>query len=169
MHYLIFYGNYILIGWLITILLLEQIKKRFYVPTTIISGSLHRWMKNISFGFINRLLGPILATPIIIWASELNLLHKPEWMVGVPILIINIIILDLSNYWFHRLCHKIPFLWKFHRIHHLDSAIDTTTGLRIHFGELIFLNIFRILPIIVFSITFLITHKPQPCSAAFVA
>jgi sterol desaturase/sphingolipid hydroxylase (fatty acid hydroxylase superfamily) len=32
--------------------------------------------------------------------------------------------------------HRIPFLWRFHRMHHSDPAMDATTGTRFHFGEI---------------------------------
>ncbi|OGT46949.1 MAG: hypothetical protein A3E82_02770 [Gammaproteobacteria bacterium RIFCSPHIGHO2_12_FULL_38_11] len=152
MNFILAHEDYFVIGWLIIIFSLEQIKQRFFVPT-VKDGGLHRWIKNSVFGIVNRLLGPILMLPIIVWATTLDAWHRPEWMFSVSTLIVGIMILDLSSYWFHRLSHKIPFLWRFHEIHHLDSAFDTTTGLRIHFGELVLQNFFRIIPIIAFSIS----------------
>ena len=35
-------------------------------------------------------------------------------------------------YWLHRLFHAVPLLWRVHRVHHADAAIDTSTGLRNH-------------------------------------
>jgi sterol desaturase/sphingolipid hydroxylase (fatty acid hydroxylase superfamily) len=46
----------------------------------------------------------------------------------------------------------LPFLWRFHEIHHLDSRFDSTTGLRIHFGEVVIQNIFRAFPIVLLAI-----------------
>ncbi len=152
MNFILSHENYFVIGWLIAMFSLEQIKQRFFVPMNIRDGGLYRWMKNGVFGAVNRLLGPILMLPIIMWVTAVDIWHRPEWMFDIPMLIVDIMILDLSSYWFHRLSHKIPFLWRFHEIHHLDSAFDTTTGLRIHFGELVLQNIFRSVPIVAFSI-----------------
>lgn len=51
--------------------------------------------------------------------------------------ITSIIALDLVAYGIHRLYHRVPFLWRFHRAHHSDLDIDATTSLRFHFGEVI--------------------------------
>lgn len=45
--------------------------------------------------------------------------------------------MDYTNYLWHVLNHKIPFLWRFHVVHHSDRDLDVTTALRFHFGELI--------------------------------
>lgn len=42
------------------------------------------------------------------------------------------LLLDLVIYWQHRLFHTVPLLWRFHQMHHADSHVDTTTGLRFH-------------------------------------
>jgi sterol desaturase/sphingolipid hydroxylase (fatty acid hydroxylase superfamily) len=36
------------------------------------------------------------------------------------------------QYWVHRAGHQIPLLWGWHRIHHTDTQLDATTGLRHH-------------------------------------
>ena len=45
--------------------------------------------------------------------------------------------LDYTNYLWHRLNHIIPFLWRFHLVHHTDKDLDITTAFRFHFGEMI--------------------------------
>jgi sterol desaturase/sphingolipid hydroxylase (fatty acid hydroxylase superfamily) len=40
---------------------------------------------------------------------------------------------DLWFYWSHRLEHRIPVLWTFHRIHHSDELMNASTGARDHF------------------------------------
>ena len=54
-----------------------------------------------------------------------------------------IFIFDLYIYATHRLFHKVPFLWKFHQIHHADTQLDTTTGIRFHIGELVISLLFK--------------------------
>jgi sterol desaturase/sphingolipid hydroxylase (fatty acid hydroxylase superfamily) len=53
------------------------------------------------------------------------------------------LILDLSNYLWHILNHKIAWLWRFHVVHHSDKDLDVTTAIRFHFGEMIGSVIFR--------------------------
>lgn len=47
------------------------------------------------------------------------------------------LIMDYTNYLWHVLNHKWPFLWRFHVVHHSDPDLDLTTALRFHFGEII--------------------------------
>ena len=35
-------------------------------------------------------------------------------------------------YWQHRLFHKVPFLWRLHKVHHADVHVDSSTALRFH-------------------------------------
>lgn len=39
---------------------------------------------------------------------------------------------SLAGYWVHRLMHAAPLLWRIHRVHHSDSAVDLSTSLRSH-------------------------------------
>lgn len=45
--------------------------------------------------------------------------------------------LDYTLYVWHVLVHRVPALWRFHRVHHADLDLDTSTAIRFHFGELI--------------------------------
>ena len=46
------------------------------------------------------------------------------------------VLLDYTLYLWHVLTHKVPLLWRFHRVHHADLGLDATTALRFHFGEM---------------------------------
>jgi sterol desaturase/sphingolipid hydroxylase (fatty acid hydroxylase superfamily) len=50
--------------------------------------------------------------------------------------VLGFLLLDYTLYLWHRLNHRVPFLWRFHAVHHIDLDLDSTTGLRFHFGEL---------------------------------
>ncbi len=45
-------------------------------------------------------------------------------------------LLDYTLYLWHVLTHRVPFLWRFHQVHHVDLDMDASTALRFHFGEL---------------------------------
>lgn len=47
------------------------------------------------------------------------------------------LVLDYTNYIWHILNHKIPFLWRFHLVHHTDTDLDVSTAIRFHFGEMV--------------------------------
>jgi sterol desaturase/sphingolipid hydroxylase (fatty acid hydroxylase superfamily) len=49
---------------------------------------------------------------------------------------IAFLFLDYTLWVWHWLNHKVPFLWRFHLVHHVDRDLDTSTGVRFHFGEM---------------------------------
>jgi sterol desaturase/sphingolipid hydroxylase (fatty acid hydroxylase superfamily) len=60
--------------------------------------------------------------------------------VGLPFwveVILAVILLDLAIYLQHLLMHRIPLLWRLHRVHHADLDFDLTTGTRFHTIEII--------------------------------
>jgi sterol desaturase/sphingolipid hydroxylase (fatty acid hydroxylase superfamily) len=152
LDFILSHENYFVLSWLLVLFSLEQFKKNFSISTKVYDRGLERWLKNSVFGILNKLLSPILLLPIILLATGIHLWERPTSMSKMIALVIDVIILDLASYCFHQLSHRIPFLWRFHEVHHLDSAFDATTGLRIHFGELLLQNIFRIIPIVAFAI-----------------
>ncbi|WP_295879981.1 sterol desaturase family protein [uncultured Thiohalocapsa sp.] len=50
---------------------------------------------------------------------------------------LTFVLFDLWMYAWHRANHQVPFLWRFHRVHHTDPAMDSTTALRFHPGEIL--------------------------------
>jgi sterol desaturase/sphingolipid hydroxylase (fatty acid hydroxylase superfamily) len=67
------------------------------------------------------------------WAekNQFGVLHwlGPSW--GIRFLV-SFVGIDFFEYWRHRLHHKVPFLWRLHRVHHTDPHVDTTTSIRGH-------------------------------------
>lgn len=50
---------------------------------------------------------------------------------------VALLALDYTLYLWHILVHRVPWLWRFHRVHHADLDLDASTAIRFHFGELI--------------------------------
>jgi len=63
----------------------------------------------------------------------LGVVEMPAWA-ALPL---AVLLLDLVIYWQHRLFHRIPALWRLHRVHHCDTAFDLSTGVRFHPGEIL--------------------------------
>lgn len=61
----------------------------------------------------------------------LNFLGLDGWFRFV----LAMVLLDGWMYVWHRANHMIPFLWRFHRMHHSDRHMDVTTAARFHLGE----------------------------------
>ena len=79
------------------------------------------------------------------WRSE-------AWQTGALPLVCDLLIIDALIYWWHRANHAIPFLWRFHEVHHLDTELDSTTGVRFHFGEVVLSALVRSLFVILLDI-----------------
>jgi sterol desaturase/sphingolipid hydroxylase (fatty acid hydroxylase superfamily) len=52
---------------------------------------------------------------------------------ALAMVLIPLFIHDCWFYWSHRIEHKVPLLWEFHKIHHSDELMNTTTWARDHF------------------------------------
>lgn len=78
--------------------------------------------------------------------ARFGLLH----LAGLPPLLslaAGILLLDLSFYWWHRLNHAWPLLWRFHNVHHIDPDLDSTSSFRFHAGEIAYSTAFRVVQI----------------------
>ena len=65
-------------------------------------------------------------------------------------LIVGLLLLDLVGaYLVHWVEHQIPWMWRFHIIHHSDTKVDATTALRHHPGESVFRAAFTLLAVLV--------------------
>jgi len=54
---------------------------------------------------------------------------------------------DLTQYWVHRTFHVIPFLWRFHAIHHSAGVMDWLAGSRLHLIDAIVTRAISYVPI----------------------
>ena len=96
-----------------------------------------RWVSNVALSFINtavlRFAFPMLAVGLAALMESrgwgvFNLLALPAWLE----LVAAVVLLDLAIYVQHVIFHKVPMLWRLHRLHHADIDIDVTTGVRFH-------------------------------------
>ncbi|CAN5297246.1 sterol desaturase family protein [soil metagenome] len=55
----------------------------------------------------------------------------------IPQLLLCILVADFMQYWTHRAYHEVPFLWRFHAVHHSAKTMDWLAGSRMHVLELI--------------------------------
>jgi len=138
------YGAAILITLFVILFLLES---KFILRKRVQS----KW-KRIVINFIVSIpsfaLLRILFIPLMIWLATQNqhwkfglgyVLDLPPWLWVTVVFLL----LDYSNYIWHILLHKLPFLWRFHLVHHTDLDLDITTAFRFHFGEMIGSVLFR--------------------------
>ena len=107
----------------------------FFTTTTAIIG--------FGFAFL------LLKSTLYVGGEQIGVIH----IFNLPIwadVIISLLLLDLIGaYLVHFIQHKIPWMWKFHLVHHSDMNVDVTTGLRHHPGETVFRIIFTIIGVFV--------------------
>ncbi|MEL7296078.1 MAG: sterol desaturase family protein [Pseudomonadota bacterium] len=85
-----------------------------------------------------RALLPLAPVAVSLLAADagiglLNLLEVATWLAAL----ISFFLLDMAIYWQHRLMHRVPLLWRLHRMHHSDTHVDVTTGVRFHPAEIL--------------------------------
>ncbi len=96
-----------------------------------------RWSKHLALSIGNlvliRLCLAAAALGAVQWAHAhslglFNLLSLDAWLETA----LAIVLLDLALYWQHRIMHKVPLLWRLHRVHHADRELDVSSGVRFH-------------------------------------
>ncbi|WP_117234880.1 sterol desaturase family protein [Vibrio maerlii] len=124
---------------------------------TLTQSKTWRWMNNVSLTALNSLLltilFPILAVEaaIIAKGTQFGLFHFLE-LPNIFTILVSLVILDLAIYAQHLVFHRIPALWKLHRMHHADLDIDVTTGARFHPIEIILSMLIKIVIVMMLGI-----------------
>jgi sterol desaturase/sphingolipid hydroxylase (fatty acid hydroxylase superfamily) len=104
---------------------------------------------NFAFTVIHLIIHSLLAIFIVRlsdWCQShsFGIVHWTKANIGWSVLI-GVLALDFSSWWVHWVMHRQPLLWRFHLIHHSDSKVDVTTGLRHHPGDSLLRGVFFIL------------------------
>ena len=131
-------------------------------------GGLQRLLRNAGLWLGNTLLSRFIILPVTLLAASYSLGWRPEEWQGGWSLVVDILILDLLIYWWHRANHEFPFLWRFHQVHHLDRRLDSTSAVRFHFGEVLLSAAFRCIVVVLLDIPFaaIILHETVVLIAA---
>lgn len=105
-------------------------------------GRAVRWPANLGIFAVDivvaRLVFPASAVGVALWAEGQGIGLLP--LVGLPWLaaaILGFVALDLLVYGQHVAFHKVPLLWRLHRMHHADTELDVTSGFRFHPLEIV--------------------------------
>ena len=74
-----------------------------------------------------------------LWPSDSNIVFQ---------LVFALVISEFGLYWFHRGCHEIPFLWRFHKIHHNPERLYWFNATRFHYLDVTLLQVSAALPLL---------------------
>ncbi len=132
--------NYIRLGVFVGLFLLFALIETLMPRRVRSETRKRRWVTNWTLIIIDSLSLRILAIAVPLLAvgaatdagnmgwGLLNQITLPLWIKVA----LTIVFLDFAIWFQHLITHKIPFLWRFHRVHHADRDIDVTTAIRFH-------------------------------------
>lgn len=106
------------------------------------ASRVRRWPGNLGIVALNTIVvrivvpGSAVAVALAVETQQAGLLHSvalPPWLA----IVLGLVLLDLAIYLQHVLFHAVPTLWRLHRLHHADTDVDATNGLRFHPLEIV--------------------------------
>ena len=83
----------------------------------------------IKLGLLAFMVAVIFAAAWIVPASFQAMVGGLPYWVQIPAVVV---LADLGFYWTHRMFHAVPWLWKFHSIHHSIEELDWLAAARVH-------------------------------------
>lgn len=119
---------------------------------------------DVSFLGLNTFLRTVLLVPLFgshlvgaLWVGRslqgqfgtMPELQLPVWLIGIAYTLVFFIVEDLSRFSLHRLMHRVPLLWGFHRTHHSAEILTPLTLNRVHPVEM---SLYFLRGLIVFSL-----------------
>ncbi len=120
------------------------------------------WREDLFYYLVSSLLVQMLTFLTFVPAKTiLAWIPMPDvraWVGALPFVVQFVAIMfltDLVQYWVHRAFHRLPWLWKFHAVHHSARSLDWMAGARMHFLEILALRSMTVIPMYVlgFSLT----------------
>jgi sterol desaturase/sphingolipid hydroxylase (fatty acid hydroxylase superfamily) len=99
--------------------------------------ALRRRLGNLGVWLLGLLLADLTFAPPQTFRLQLETtfgVALPSWPIGDAVLsfVAGFLLLDFLQYAMHRCQHAVPFLWRFHALHHSDPDVDVTTSVRHH-------------------------------------
>ena len=114
-----------------------------------------QWQTDLAYFTINHLLVGFLllatnqlAQPLISWIPTFGLQRWVRNLPYIPALLLLILLVDLVQYWLHRMYHTVPFLWRIHAVHHSAKEMDWLAGSRMHIVEVLITRTLLLVPIL---------------------
>jgi lathosterol oxidase len=94
------------------------------------------------------------------WARIPAVIHRIASLPFAFQFLLILVLSDLTQYWVHRLFHTVPFLWRFHSIHHSADVMDWLAGSRLHLVDVVVTRALSYIPIYIlgFSDTAMFTY-----------
>ena len=106
-------------------------------------------LRNLAFPAVNFLPLALIFSILTVAVAEVGeqggwglfrQLNWPSWLEAT----LALFLCDGWMYLWHRANHRIPFLWRFHSVHHSDRELDATSAFRFHIGEVALAALLRL-------------------------
>jgi len=129
--------SHIRLGSFMTVLMVMAVWELRSPSRVLLLSKFQRWLNHGVLIFISSLvirwLTPFALTGLAFYAQQQQIglfvfLEAPIWLV----IILSLLLMDGLIYGQHRLMHRVPLLWRLHRLHHSDMDFDVTTAVRFH-------------------------------------
>ena len=75
---------------------------------------------------------PIATALKLVVAIPLAEIALFDWGVNLRTVLVAFLITEVTYYWYHRLAHRSPWIWRLHGTHHSASEMNFATALRIN-------------------------------------
>ncbi len=115
--------------------------ERFFPLRKNTRSLLARLLVNVAISALTFAAAVGLVQPAVRWALQWSA-TRPFGLVHLAALpapvkfAVSFLLMDLAFYYWHLANHRVPFLWRFHNVHHVDPDLDVSTAFRFHFGEI---------------------------------
>ncbi|WP_372928470.1 sterol desaturase family protein [Methyloceanibacter sp.] len=124
---------------------------------TLVASKGRRWLTNLGISVtanvvlraMAALAVPIAAIAAAFYAQAngIGLLNAVNWPGWIKI-VIALVVFDLAIWAQHLVSHKVPILWRLHKVHHADRDIDVTTAVRFHPFEIALSMLWKIVVVV---------------------
>lgn len=146
--------DWFVLGVLTTAALFVPLERAFALRSE--QGPFRRgWLTDASYFFMSHALVQLMSLLVLIPATQvgkaLAIAPVQAWVQMLPLVVqfaAIVLVADLAQYAVHRAFHAVPWLWRFHRVHHSVTTMDWIAGSRLHLVDVVATRGLVLLPIV---------------------
>ncbi len=145
--------DWFVLGVLTTAAVFVPLERAF--PLRKEQGAFRRsWLTDTQYFFMShalvQLMSVLVLLPVVSVSEFIAIDSLQSWISATPLVLqfaACVVLADISQYWVHRAFHRIPVLWRFHKVHHSVEKMDWLAGSRLHLVDVIVTRGIVLLPL----------------------